>query len=203
MSHLLNVLLDGFPKEYKGYPINTDFRIGIMLSLLLEDDTIDDEELRLMHALTLLYKDKVPEDIGIAMSGLYWFLSCGKTEIYYDEDEDNDDSLDKSIDFNVDHLDIWAAFYKLGVDLEQANMHWFKFCSLLGSLGDCALSQKAQYRTVDLSDMTGETRKYYAKLKRKYKVRKLISKEEHDAKLKEIESTYGSYYMKLRELNKK
>ena len=203
MSHLLNVLLDGFPKEYQGYPINTDFRIGIMLSLLLEDDTIDDEELRLMHALTLLYKDKVPEDINLAMSGLYWFLSCGKSEIYYDEDEDNDDSSDKSIDFNVDHLDIWAAFYKLGVDLEQTNMHWFKFCSLLGSLGDCALSQKAQYRTVDLSDMTGETRKYYAKLKRKYKVRKLISKEEHDAKLKEIESTYGSYYMKLRELNKK
>lgn len=203
MSHLLNVLLDGFPKEYQGYPINTDFRIGIILSLLLEDDTIDDEELRLMHALTLLYKDKVPEDIGVAMSGLYWFLSCGKSEIYYDEDEDNDDSTDKSIDFNVDHLDIWAAFYKLGVDLEQTNMHWFKFCSLLGSLGDCALSQKAQYRTVDLSDMTGETRKYYAKLKRKYKVRKLISKEEHDAKLKEIESTYGSYYMKLRELNKK
>lgn len=203
MSHLLNVLLDGFPKEYQGYPINTDFRIGIILSLLLEDDTIDDEELRLMHALTLLYKDKVPEDIGVAMSGLYWFLSCGKSEIYYDEDEDNDDSSDKSIDFNVDHLDIWAAFYKLGVDLEQTNMHWFKFCSLLGSLGDCALSQKAQYRTVDLSDMTGETRKYYAKLKRKYKVRKLISKEEHDAKLKEIESTYGSYYMKLRELNKK
>lgn len=203
MSHLLNVLLDGFPKEYLGYPINTDFRIGIMLSLLLEDDTIDDEELRLMHALTLLYKDKVPEDMGIAMSGLYWFLSCGKSEIYYDEDEDNDDSSDKSIDFNVDHLDIWAAFYKLGVDLEQVNMHWFKFCSLLGSLGDCALSQKAQYRTVDLSDMTGETKKYYAKLKRKYKVRKLISKEEYDAKLKEIESTYGSYYMKLRELNKK
>ena len=203
MSHLLNVLLDGFPKEYQGYPINTDFRIGIMLSLLLEDDTIDDEELRLMHALTLLYKDKVPEDINTAMSGLYWFLSCGKSEIYYDEDEDNDDSSDKSIDFNVDHLDIWAAFYKLGVDLEQSNMHWFKFCSLLGSLGDCALSQKAQYRTVDLSDMTGETRKYYAKLKRKYKVRKLISKEEHDAKLKEIETTYGSYYMKLRELNKK
>lgn len=203
MSHLLNVLLDGFPKEYQGYPINTDFRIGIMLSLLLEDDTIDDEELRLAHALTLLYKDKVPDDINIAMSGLYWFLSCGRSEIYYDEDEDNDDSTDKSIDFNVDHLDIWAAFYKLGVDLEQTNMHWFKFCSLLGSLGDCALSQKAQYRTVDLSDMTGETRKYYAKLKRKYKVRKLISKEEHDAKLKEIESTYGSYYMKLRELNKK
>lgn len=203
MSHLLNVLLDGFPKEYQGYPINTDFRIGIILSLLLEDDTIDDEELRLIHALTLLYKDKVPEDIGIAVSGLYWFLSCGKSEIYYDEDEDNDDSSDKSIDFNVDHLDIWAAFYKLGVDLEHTNMHWFKFCSLLGSLGDCALSQKAQYRTVDLSDMTGETRKYYAKLKRKYKVRKLISKEEHDAKLKEIESTYGSYYMKLRELNKK
>lgn len=203
MSHLLNVLLDGFPTSYKGYPMNTDFRIGIMLSLLLEDDTVDDEELRLAHALTLLYKDKVPDDIHIAVDGLYWFLSCGRTEIYYDEDEDNDDSLDKAIDFNVDHLDIWAAFYKLGVDLEKTNMHWFKFCSLLGSLGDCALSQKAQYRTVDLSDMTGETRKYYTKLKRKYKVRKLISKEEHDAKLKEIESTYGSYYMKLRELNKK
>lgn len=202
MSQILNVLLDGFPTEYKGYAVNTDFRIGILITLLQEDEEID-EDLKMLQALNLLYKNKVPEDINVAVDGLLWFLSCGKSELYFDEDEDKDDSLDKALDFTVDHLDIWAAFYKLGVDLEKDNLHWFKFLSLLGSISDCALTQKIQFRTTDLSKMKGDTRKYYAQLKNKYKVRKTISKEEHEAKMKELEATYGSYYMKLRALNKK
>lgn len=202
MNRILNVLLDGFPTQYKGYKINTDFRIGILITLLQEDESID-EDLKLLQALNLLYAEKVPDDLDVAMNGLMWFLSCGKSELYFEEDEDNDDSPDKALDFTQDHLDIWSAFYKLGVDLEKDSLHWFKFLSLLGSIGDCALSQKIQFRTTDLTKMKGDTRKYYLKLKNKYKVRKVITKEEHEAKMKEMEQNYGSYYMKLMALNKK
>jgi len=199
---MLNVLVDGFPKEYKGYPINTDFRFGILITLLQEDDSID-EDLKLIQALNLLYKDKVPQDLELAIQGLMWFLSCGKSELYFEEDEDEEASTDRAIDFNIDHLDIWAAFFKLGIDLETASLHWFKFLSILGSLSDCALSQKMEFRTTDLTKLKGDTRSYYAKLKNKYKVRKIITKEEHDQMIKTMEEQYGSYYMKLRALNKK
>ena len=202
MNRILNVLLDGFPTQYKGYKINTDFRRGILITLLQEDESID-EDLKLLQALNLLYAEKVPDDLDVATKGLMWFLSCGKSELYFEEDEDNDDSPDKALDFTQDHLDIWSAFYKLGVDLEKDNLHWFKFLSLLGSIGDCALAQKIQFRTTDLTKMKGDTRKYYLKLKNKYKVRKVITKEEHEAKMKEMEQNYGSYYMKLMALNKK
>ena len=56
MDRILNVLLDGFPTEYKGYKINTDFRIGILITLLQEDESID-EDLKLLQALNLLYAE--------------------------------------------------------------------------------------------------------------------------------------------------
>lgn len=197
---MLNVLLDGFPESYKGYTINTDFRVGILLTLLQEDETIDDE-LKGWQMLNLLYKDVVPEDSQIALDGLIWFLSCGRSEMYFEDDEDADISQDKALDFTVDHLDIWAAFKSIGVDLEKEQIHWFKFVSLLGCLGECTLTQKMQFRTTDLTKMKGDTRSYYLKLKNKYKVRKVISKEEHEEQLKQLDSM--PYYKKLYELNKR
>ncbi len=197
---MLNVLLDGFPESYKGYPINTDFRVGILLTLLQEDETIDDE-LKGWQMLNLLYKDIVPEDSKVAVDGLIWFLSCGRSELYFEDDEDAEISQDKALDFTVDHLDIWAAFKSIGVDLEREPIHWFKFVSLLGCLGECTLTQKMQFRTTDLTKMKGDTRSYYLKLKNKYKVRKVITKEEHEAQLKQLDSM--PYYKKLYELNKR
>ena len=60
---MLNVLLDGFPEDYMGYPINTDFRVGILLTLLVEDNRYDDS-LKMLKACDLLYKEKVPDLIS-------------------------------------------------------------------------------------------------------------------------------------------
>ena len=83
---MFNCILDGFPEDYMGYPIRSDFRIGIKLTLLTEDNTIDDF-IKQKFALTLLYKEpnKI-KDIGVALDGLVWFLTCGNSEIYYDDD---------------------------------------------------------------------------------------------------------------------
>lgn len=198
---MFNCLLDGFPDEYKGYKINTDFKIGILLSLLIDDKSVD-EDLKMLQSFNLLYKDKVPSDLEMAFDGVIWFLSCGKSEIYYEDDYIDSSKTEKCIDFNIDHLDIWGAFWARGVDLNNVDMHWFKFMSALSNLGDCPLTQKISYRCTDLSKMEGNTKKYYAELKEKYKIRNIISKEEYLANLKKMENNYGSYYMKLRSIQK-
>ena len=194
--NLFNCLLDGFPDEFEGYQLNTDYRIGILITLLLEDDDIPDD-IKMLQAFNLLYKDKVPDDLDVARHGVIWFLSCGKSEICYADGYVEDKCTEKCIDFNQDHLDIWGAFWARGIDLNSVNMHWFKFMSALGNLGDCPLTNKMGYRATDLKDMKGETRKYYAELKDKYKVRKIVSTEEMEKIIADAEEKHGSYYAKL------
>lgn len=191
---MFNCLLDNFPTEYKGYGINTDFRVGVTLSLLVDDDRFP-EELKLLKAFDLLYKDKVPE-FEIAFSGLMWFLSCGKSEEYYLEDSLEEDK-ERYLDFQFDSRDIYGAFLVSGVDLHKVNMHWFKFMSFLSNLGDCPLTQKISYRATDTSKMKGETKKYYVDLKSKFKIKTQVSKEEKEAYLQEKKDKFGSYYYKL------
>ena len=123
---MYNCLLDGFPDNYKGYKINSDFRVGILLTLLSEDDSID-EEIKLLKSLDILYKDEIPPDIQVACDGLMWFLSCGKSEVFFEEPEELPDPNDKSIDFNVDHLDIWGAFWGRGIDLNKRTIKTDEF----------------------------------------------------------------------------
>jgi hypothetical protein len=193
---LFNCILDGFPQSYKGYLLNTDFKVGILLTLLLEDEDIPDD-LKYLQAFDLLYKDKVPDDMELAVEGLIWFISCGKSELFYADGYKEDKCSEKCIDFTQDHLDIWGAFWARGIDLTVTNMHWFKFMSAIGNLGDCPLSTKIGYRATELKDMKGETRAYYAKLKEKYRVRKIVTREELSSIISNAEKKHGSYYAKL------
>lgn len=193
---MFNVLLDNsFPNNYKGHELNTDFRVGIKLTLLQEDEEFDDY-IKLLKSFEILYKYKIPE-WNTAIDGLIWFLSCGKSEIYFDDNVKEDDIVDKCLDFNIDHMDIWGAFWSKGVDLTKVNMHWFKFMSALSNVGDCPLTQKIAYRSTDLSKLKGDTRKYYADLKEKYKVRKIMTKDEYNEIMSIKEESYGSHWAYL------
>lgn len=193
---IFNCLLDGFPTKYKGYTINTDWRIGVLISLLLDDEEIP-FDLRVMQSLNLLYKDKVPDDPDLAFNGVLWFLSCGKSEICYADGYQDDKPNEPCIDFTQDHLDIWGGFWSKGIDLETADMHWFKFMQALANLGDCPMSQKMSYRATNTSKMSGETKKYYNELKMKYRVRKIVTAEEYEKLCEAAEQKHGSYYAKL------
>lgn len=194
---LFNCILDGFPTEYKGYAINTDFKIGILLSTLMEDEEVE-QDIKILQALNLLYKEEVPKDVSVAVDGIIWFLSCGKSEIFFEGDYKEDSPSERCLDFNVDHLDIWGAFWGKGVDLTTEKMHWFAFMSAICNLGDCPLTQKMSYRAADLSKFKGDTRRYYLELKEKFKIRKVITKEEFEAANKSIAEQNGSYYTMLR-----
>lgn len=197
-----NILLDGFPTEYQGYPLRTDYRVGILLSLLMEDNTVDDDDIKVYQAIAVLY-EKIPDDIGIAYKGLVWFLSCGRSELHFEDDDDinNNELEDKAIDFNQDSLDIWAGFKaRLGIDLLKEEMHFWAFMSLLSNLGDCQLTQKIGYRTADLSELKGETKKFYSKMKEKYRIKEVLTEEEYNKRLQAIKNSpilQGEFTKKL------
>ncbi len=75
---MYNMLLDRYPTEYRGYLLRTDYRIGIQITLVLEDLDLEDDE-RMLKALELLYGYGIPDDIMLAINGLKWFMSCGKS----------------------------------------------------------------------------------------------------------------------------
>lgn len=170
-----NILIDGFPTKYKNYRIRTDFRIGIGLSLLLDEDI--DDDIKYAKAYELLYIDDIGDDYETAYNGLVWFLSCGNSErvILGDKRKRSDDA---AIDFKLDAMDIWGGFWSKGVDLENTKMHWFKFMAALQNLGDCQITQKMGYRQMDTSDLKGAQLRYYKNLKEQYKVREVLEGDE-------------------------
>lgn len=197
-----NCLLDGFPEDYKGYKINTDFRVGILINLLFEDEKID-ENAKLLQAFNLLYKEEVPEP-DVAYDGLMWFLSCGSSELVYDDETGLDSkSKERLIDYNYDSLDIWGAFWSKGVDLTKTHMHWFKFITALHNLGDCPISQKMEYRSMDLQDMKGEMKKQYSKLKCRVRARHVYTREEAEELIRQREEERAEHEKNLPEFYKK
>lgn len=127
-----NVLYQPLPDEYQGVKVNTDFQIGIQVSLCLEDMELTEDE-RMRCALYLLFGNddgtvrELPEDIEGCFT---WFLSGWNHD---NKAEDNDKR--KVMDFFVDQGRIYADFIQIyGINLNRASMHWWEFCWLLWNM---------------------------------------------------------------------
>ena len=95
-----NPLLDKFPTEYKGIKLNTDFRVGILLSLLFNSGKFTDEEKKLQD-LSLLYGDDFAEsgvDIIDLWKGVEWFISVGYNKCINTVDNKSNDKDDEADD---------------------------------------------------------------------------------------------------------
>ncbi len=172
----MNPMLDGYPEDYNGYLIRTDFRIGIQICQCLADDELSEYE-RIATALYLLYGKSIP-DAETAYHGLAWFLNGGNLP-----EERNGEEDEKSFDFDVDAGRIITGFRKAyGIDLEKESLHWFKFLRMIGDLGECAFTSVIEYRTKKItSDMPAEMRKTYAELRKRYALKQDYSEEEQSA----------------------
>lgn len=161
----MNAILDGWPEEYKGYLIRTDYRIGIQISQCLMDNEYDESE-KIATALTLLYGYGIPADFEVAMSGLSWFLNCGEKRKNLEDEAEKEDVFD----FDIDSGRIITAFLRFyNIDLTRTGMHWFQFLAMLSDLGECAFINVMNYRTAKITtDMSAEQRKTYELMKRKY-----------------------------------
>ena len=208
-----NPLLDKFPTEYNGIKLNTDFRVGILLSLLFNSGKFSDEEKKL-QALSLLYGDDFASsgvDVLELWNGVVWFMSVGYNKCTNsvessseDKADDEEDSLkdkdgnnlifdtdikqdDGIIDFEFDASRIYTAFLRTyGVDLTEVNMHFFKFMYMLSDLdSDCSHSKVIDIRQTNLKDMDKKQRAAYIKLKKVYAIPTELD-EESKAKLSEV-----------------
>lgn len=167
---MLNVILDGFPGEYEGYLIRTDFRIGIQISEALNDVNLAEPE-KMMTAMRLLYGAGAPSDLKLASEGLHWFMSAGQPS-----DDNAPDGKPPTFDFEQDNRFIYSAFRaRYGIDLTRERLHWFAFLAMLSDLGGCSLSDIIGIRGADLSQLSDSQRKHYAELQAKYRIKQQMS----------------------------
>ena len=184
---MFNILLDKLPNEYDGYLIRTDFRIGMQIDMCLKDMELNEDE-KIGICLNLLYGRGCPQDIDKALNGLSWFVNCGVDKLQEEQEEEGKQPI---FDFDIDSGRIYSAFKKVyNIDLSQEKIHWFKFVAMLGDVGECAFTNVINYRTADLTNMTGKMRDTYAKMKRKFALPDLFNDEEKE-KIAEFCSKIG------------
>lgn len=167
---MLNIILDGFPGEYEGYLIRTDFRIGIQISEALNDVNLAEPE-KMMTAMRLLYGAGVPSDLKLASEGLRWFMSGGQPS-----DDNTPDGKPPTFDFEQDNRFLYSAFRaRYGIDLTRERLHWFAFLAMLSDLGGCSLSDIMGIRSTDLSQLSDAQRKHCAELQAKFRIKPKMS----------------------------
>ena len=188
----MSLLLDKAPEtvvvDGRMLPIAVDFRTSIRFELLIQGSLSGEEKVR--EALKLYYGERPPETQE-AVERLLWFYRCGA-----DEPEKGGGKSGASrphYSFEADAPYIYAAFRsQYGIDLQQAELHWWAFKALLLGLTDCRFTEIVGYRSIEISeDMPKEQKKFYRKMKALYRLPDGRSAEEKEA---EFVRTMGSMF---------
>ena len=185
----MNLLIDLLPNkvnmEGEDYEINSDFRTSILFELLMQDNTISEED-KIIQALELYYP-KLPKDINKAIEGVLWFYKCGKDEI---ESKNKNKGTGKSTQvYSYDYDDdyIYSAFLdQYNIDLQDIEyLHWWKFKAMFKALKeDNEIVKIMGYRAMDVNKIKDKEQKaHYTKMQNLYKIP--INKDEEE-KLDEI-----------------
>lgn len=193
---MFNILLDELPEEWNGYPIDSDFQIGIQISQCLEDPALTDAE-KLDTAADLLFVDESNRPYGMeAVQGIQWFLN----EFNHDHMTGKGRQDPKVMDFDMDQWRIYSAFrHQYGIDLNREKLHWFVFMGLLSSLDDCALTRVIEYRQKKITaKMSGEEKKQIQEIKKKYAIRPVQEEEELTEEEKTAEAEAVAAFNRLR-----
>ena len=138
------------------YKINTDYTYALQCFKIIDDNSISDVE-RAIAVVSVLFGQEnekgdiinIPKNINVALEKAAIFLSCGK-------ESKSITDVKKDMDFDYDKEFIYASFisdYK--IDLENTNMHFWKFCNLIrGLTEDSILNRVRDLRNTNLSDYT-------------------------------------------------
>ncbi|HDF4156571.1 TPA: bacteriophage Gp15 family protein [Clostridioides difficile] len=170
MNMLVDILPENVEIDGKEYKINTDFRISILFEMLIQDNSISDEE-KGENAL-LLYYPVIPTNTTMAIEKIIWFYSCGKKENNVDDGYQGGAGSSKSQIYSYDYDDeyIYSAFLgQYGIDLQDIEkLHWWKFKALFKSLKeDTEIVKIMGYRAMDVSgDMSKAQKDFYRKMKK-------------------------------------
>lgn len=171
--------------QEKQYKINTDFKVALACFEALEDEEINDVA-RMYAIISLLLgvdnngEIEIPQfdnkDLNKVIELLIEYLSCGKEECATVNKKD--------MDFMQDKEYIYASFmtdYK--IDLENTDMHWWKFCNLIKGLTDkCVLNRIRDIRNTDLSEYKDpKTKEKLIKAMEVVRLKEKKTKEQQDA----------------------
>lgn len=179
------------------YPINSDFRASIEFEVMVRNE--ENEEKILSNILKIYYGTKIPPNISKAIERAIWFYSGGDNSISRNGNGKKEEAL-FSYEFDWDF--IYAAFLEqFGIDLQEANLHWWKFKALFVSLSDkTKFCEVIGYRSVKISGkMPKEQRDFYKKMKKIYALPRSKHEEEQMQNIRErlkngesIESVFGN-----------
>lgn len=169
----------------KQYKINTDFKVALACFEALEDEEINDVA-RMYSIISLLLgveKDgniEIPEfnneDLNKVIELLIKYLSCNN--------EENTTVNKKDMDFVQDREYIYSSFMTdYRIDLENTEMHWWKFCNLIKGLTDkCILNKVRDIRNTDLSEYKdAKTKEKLIKAMESVRLKEKKTKEQQDA----------------------
>lgn len=170
---MFNILLDKLPTEYKGFPIDSDFQIGIQIMQALEDGDLSEQEGQ-AAALSLLFLQEDAQgnrfplpDAETAMEGLLWFLTD------WNHDHNNKGDKTKVTDYDIDQWRIYSAFRQhYGINLNTDKLHFWEFMGLLTTLPECAYTRVIDIRAKKItSNMGKDEKKAYTELKKVYAIK--------------------------------
>lgn len=161
----MNLLIDKLPTDYEGLKINTNFRSFILFELLMQDNTIKENE-KISMAIKLFFKE-MPQDLKKAIDGILWFYKCGEEEIVKKNNSKNKKQI---YSYEYDAKLIYSAFKdQYGIDLNEIEyLHWFKFRALFEGLkSDNKICEIMSYRAIDLNKIKDkDERNKYRKIQR-------------------------------------
>lgn len=155
------------------YPINTSYEYALACFACVNDPDLTDVE-RAYGVLGILYKEQpAAEDLQEALRLAVKYLQCG------DGSRTNHRKAD--MDFQADEKYIKASFLSdYRIDLDEVDMHWWKFCTLLQGLSDnCILNRVRDIRNYDISTVKdSKTRQKLIQAQRDLALPERISQEE-------------------------
>lgn len=136
------------------YQINTDYKYALECFKIIDNASISDMERAIAVVSVLFGRENengdiigIPENLEKALEKATIFLSCGK-------ENKNIKETKKDMDFEYDKEFIYASFISdYNIDLENKEMHFWKFCSLISGLTeDSILNRVRDLRNTNLSD---------------------------------------------------
>lgn len=132
------MLTDRFPEAVRVsgevYSIRSDFKTALRIMQAFEDENLTALEKQAVM-IDLLFPN-VPPDLYGAQKAALKFLDCGKTR-------DAEKAAGRVYSFTKDGQFIYSAFLQTyGVDLQTADMHWWKFVAMFNDLSEDTTFEK-------------------------------------------------------------
>lgn len=160
---MFNVMLDELPDMWEGFPIDTDFRIGVQISQIMEDKDLSDNE-KWGTSAELLFRGIRP-DPQYYSDAILWFLQ----EWNHDNNKKAKDRT-RVLDYDIDQWRLYSAFMaQYRIDLNTVNMHYWQFMGMLTTLRECAFTRVVDVRLKKLKpSMSKEEKKSLSDAKEIY-----------------------------------